>query len=68
MSTQRIVGIALLAGGIILLVLGFQSAGGLDDQVSEAVTGRFTDSTVGYWIVGGICAVAGAAMVAMGRR
>lgn len=67
MSTQRIIGIALLAGGVILLFLGFQSADGLDDQVSEALTGRYTDSTVGYWVAGGICAVAGAAMAALGR-
>lgn len=67
MSTQRIIGLALLAGGVILLFLGFQSAGGLDDQVAEAVTGRYTESTVGYWVAGGICAVAGAAMTALGR-
>jgi len=67
MSTQRIIGIALLAGGLILLFLGFQSADGLDDQVSEALTGRYTDSTVGYWVAGGISAVAGAALVALGR-
>jgi hypothetical protein len=67
MSMQRIIGLALLVGGVILIFLGFQSADGLDDQVSEALTGRFTDSTVGYWVVGGICAVAGAAMAALGR-
>lgn len=67
MSMQRIIGIALLAGGFILIFLGFQSSEGLDDQVSEALTGRYTDSTVVYWVAGGICALAGAAMAALGR-
>jgi drug/metabolite transporter (DMT)-like permease len=59
MSTKRLIGIALLVAGIILLVLGYQSSQGLDDQITEAITGEFTDRTLWYWISGGISSVLG---------
>lgn len=67
MTTKRIIGLALLAAGLLLLFLGYQSSQGMDDRVSEALTGEYTDSTVGYWVLGAISGVAGAAMLALGR-
>ena len=46
-------GFALLAVGIALLVIGMNSSHSLPDQLSNTVTGRFTDRTQWY-IVGGI--------------
>lgn len=60
MSAAKLVGIVLLVVGILLVILGWQSSQGIDDQVSEAVTGRFTDTTVWYFILGAIGVVAGA--------
>lgn len=67
MNTKKVVGLVLLVLGVVLLILGFQSSQGLDDQISEAVTGEFTDNTLIYWIGGVICAVAGVAMLALKR-
>lgn len=68
MNMQRVIGLALLAAGILLLFLGYQSSQGMDDQLSEAITGEYTDSTLWYWIVGAIAAAAGAAMLLFGRK
>jgi hypothetical protein len=38
------------------------------DQLSNALTGRFTDRTMWYLIAGIAAAVGGAALVAFGRR
>ena len=53
MSPQRIFGIALLAIGITLLVIGLNSSHSMADQLSNTFTGRFTDNTTWY-IVGGL--------------
>jgi hypothetical protein len=53
MSPQRIVGIVLVVVGIVLLIMGLSASDSVADQVSETVTGHFTDRTTWY-IVGGI--------------
>jgi LPXTG-motif cell wall-anchored protein len=60
MGNMKIVGFVLLILGLVLLFFGWQSSEGLDDQVSEAVTGEYTDSTMWYIILGVIAAAAGA--------
>ncbi len=67
MTTKRIIGIALLAAGLLLLFLGYQSSQGMDDQISEALTGEYTDNTLWYWVLGAIGTAAGAAMLLLGR-
>lgn len=68
MPTTRIIGIALLIIGVILLYFGFQSSQGLDDQISEAITGEYTDNTMMYWIASVIFLVLGAALSLSGRK
>ena len=66
MSTQRILGIVLLIGGVILLIVGINASHSLADRVSNTFTGRFTDATTWY-IVGGIAsALLGLLMVLVG--
>lgn len=65
MHMKRLIGIALLVVGLVLLYLGYQSSQGLDDQISEAVTGEFTDSTVWYWILGAVSSVVGIVMLTL---
>lgn len=60
MGATKLVGIVLLVVGVLLLFFGWQSSQGVDDQVTEAVTGRFTDSTVWYFILGAVSVAAGA--------
>lgn len=66
MNTGKVVAIVLLALGAFLLYMGYQSAQGLDDQISEAFTGNFTDQTVWYLIGGGISVIAGLVMLVRG--
>ncbi len=65
MNAKMVIGIVLLVVGLILLYLGFQSAEGLDDQVTEAVTGEYTESTVWYWVLGAASAIGGIVLMVM---
>lgn len=62
MGTNRLIGLILLVVGIILLYFGWQSTESLADQVSETVTGRFTDETTWYLIGGAVAIVVGAVL------
>lgn len=68
MTTPRIIGIVLIVIGLVLLYLGFQSSQGLDDQISEAVTGEYTDNTITYWIASAIFLILGAILSLSGKR
>lgn len=59
MSMNRILALALIVVGGVLLYFGYQSSQGLDDQLSEALTGNFTDETIFYYIGGVVAVVAG---------
>lgn len=65
MGGTKLVGIILLVVGVLLLFFGWQSSQGIDDQVTEAVTGRFTDTTVWYFILGAAAVAAGAFLAFM---
>jgi len=60
---KRIIAIVLIVAGVVLLYLGYQSSQGLDDQISEALTGNFTDETMFYWITGAVAAVVGVVLL-----
>jgi hypothetical protein len=64
MNSKGIIGGVLLAVGIVLLVIGLISSDSIADQVSEAFTGRFTETTTWY-IVGGIAAAVGGGLMLM---
>lgn len=68
MNSQRIVGIALLVIGLVLVVVGLNASDSLADRWSNFFTGHYTDTTVWY-IAGGIAASAlGLVLAASGRR
>lgn len=67
MAINQILALALLVVGTILLFFAYQSSQGLDDQVTEAVTGRFTDSTTWFLILGAASAAAGVGLLLFGR-
>ena len=58
----RIVGIALAAVGLVLLVLGFTEADSFASQVSRFFTGNPTDRAVWLMICGVAALVAGAGL------
>ncbi len=65
MQPQRMVGIAVVVIGVILLVMGIRAFDSFNSQVSKFFTGSPTDRAV--WLtIGGIVAIglgAGAAML-----
>ena len=68
MSTNRIVGIALLVVGIILLVLGLQATDSVGESIREGITGKFSDKTTWYIVGGALVTVVGAGMAFLGPR
>jgi drug/metabolite transporter (DMT)-like permease len=59
MALPRILGIALLVVGVILLVYGLSATDSLVDEASKSFTGRYTDNTMIYLVGGAAAAVAG---------
>jgi drug/metabolite transporter (DMT)-like permease len=68
MSGNKILGLVLIAVGLFLLVFGYNASQAPVDQISEAFTGKFRDSTMLYLIGGVIAIVAGGALALVGRR
>jgi hypothetical protein len=66
MSSQRVLGLVLLVGGLILLVFGLNATDSVADSLKEGVTGRYTDKTMWYLIGGAAAAIGGLAMTFFG--
>lgn len=67
MTRNQIVGIALLVAGAILLYFGYEASQSVGEQLHETFTGRFTDSTTWYFVLGAIAAVAGIGLLVFRR-
>lgn len=65
---NKVVGLMLLVGGIILIILGVNAADSLSSEVSEFFTGNPTDRSIWFLIGGAIIAVAGIGALAYPRR
>ena len=62
MSTRRVVGIALLVGGVLLLVFGLNAADSFASDMSEMMTGSPTDRSIWMQVGGAVAVVAGGIM------
>lgn len=60
---KKVIGIALVAGGIVLLVFGFQSKGSLESKFQETFRGSPGRKTTWLLAGGAACAAAGAALI-----
>jgi drug/metabolite transporter (DMT)-like permease len=67
MNGKQIAGLVLLVAGVILLYFGYQASQSIGEQVQETFTGRFSDSTTWYFILGAVSAVAGVGLLAARR-
>ena len=68
MSGSRIIGVALLVVGAILLYFGLNATESVGEQVVEGVTGKFTDGTMWYLIGGAAAGIVGLVMLLAGRK
>lgn len=68
MLTNRIVALALLVAGALLLYFGYTASQGIGDQLHEAFTGRFTEPTVWYLVLGAASSVAGICLLVFRGR
>ncbi|MCD1625872.1 MAG: DUF3185 family protein [Paracoccaceae bacterium] len=67
MSQSKTIGLVVLAIGSILLFFAWRASQAPVDQISEALTGRFTENTMLYLVSGLIGIVAGIALLLRGR-
>ena len=67
MPVSKIVGIALAVAGVVFLIIGLNATDAPVEQVSEAVTGKYTQNTMWY-IAGGLAAIVGGGFLALAGR
>jgi hypothetical protein len=59
MTPARMAGVLCIVAGIVMLALGYRASTAPLEQVSEAITGRFTDRTTWLFVGGGIALLGG---------
>jgi drug/metabolite transporter (DMT)-like permease len=67
MRMTQILGVVALVIGLVLLGFAYHASNAPMEQVSEAITGRYTNQTMWYLILGIAAAVGGVLLVAFGR-
>jgi drug/metabolite transporter (DMT)-like permease len=67
MSMTQILGAVALVIGLVLLGFAYHASNAPMEQVSEAITGQYTNQTMWYLILGIAAAVGGVLLVAFGR-
>lgn len=65
---NNIVGLAILALGIVLLIFGFNASHSFSSDVSRTFTGNPTDHSMWLIIGGSVACIAGIAVALTGRR
>jgi len=68
MSQSRILGIVALALGGVLLIFAWRAANAPIEQVTEALTGRYTNNTMWFLLAGIAGVVVGGALLLQGGR
>lgn len=67
MGLKRILGLAILVAGVILLLFGINSTHSINEKLVGAVQGRYSDSTIWY-LIGGVAGIIIGAGLAFRRR
>lgn len=60
MGSSKLVGVVLLVVGVALLFFGYQSTQSVGGEITETLTGQYTDETMLFLIGGAAAAAAGA--------
>lgn len=67
MSQKKTIGTVLLVVGCIALYFGFNAANAPAGEITEALTGGYSDQTMLYLIGGAVATAVGALMLFRGR-
>ncbi len=65
---NRIIGVVIFAIGVVLLGFAFNSTDAPLEQLSNTITGRYSDETMWYFAVGIAAAVGGGLLATFGSR
>ena len=65
---NQLIYVALLVGGVVLMVIGINSMNSFSSDVSRFFTGAPTDKAVWMLIGGSVCAVLGLSMTIRGKK
>ena len=68
LSMSRMLGVAALVLGVFLLVLAYRASNAPIDQLSNALTGRYTDQTMWYLLAGIAAVVIGGVLLLFAKR
>jgi hypothetical protein len=68
MKPLQMLGVVVFGVGAVLVGFGFHASDAPLDQVSDALTGRFTDRTMWYFVIGAAAALGGALLALFGRQ
>jgi hypothetical protein len=68
MDMSRALGIAAVVLGAVLLGFAYNASQAPIDQISNTLTGRYTDNTMWYMAAGIAAVVGGGLLTAFGRR
>lgn len=67
MDRNRALGVAIFILGVAALGFAYHASDAPMDQLSNSLTGRYTDTTMTYFIVGIVAAIVGGFLVLSGR-
>ena len=65
---QRVVGVAFLVVGVVLIVFGMQASASVGSRLSELFTGAPSDRTIWLVVLGVVAAIVGLGLLLVGRR
>jgi len=68
MKPIQILGAVIFALGILALYFGNHASNAPLEELSNSLTGRFTDETMWYFAVGTVAALGGALLALFGNR
>jgi len=68
MALSRIIGVVVLAIGLVLLGFAYHSTTAPLEELSNTITGRYTNQTMWYLVVGIAAAVGGGLLAVFGGR
>ena len=65
---NQIIGVAFFAVGVLLLGIAYHSTNAPIEQISEAITGRYTNETIWYFASGMAAMIGGGLLAAFGTQ